>query len=428
MTGSRQLVFSSARRAKRPRWTRILQWMLVLLVVAVVLVGLVAAALWGYAWTRLGGDEVPALVADVEALGAEGARAPGTATTFLVATTAPRDPTIPRGPELVGPVWLLQVGGPREVPALLLLPEDLPVSVDGAGVATLAEVQVAGDGDGLVRAVTDYTGVRIDHLVSAEEDVLPQLIGHLGPVEVCDDGAGCREVDADLARRELADASPETRAALTASLLRGVAATTTTWDRLRSPVATKRGIDTVAGVHTDVSLRGTGLLDLARVLEDAPSPEVATLPLLRNPQTGSSVLLEQAETIFQRFAEGAPLDGAVGDDGLQQVIGEVEVVVLNAAGIPGLAGRIEARLVAAGFLVTGTGNATAFEEGAPSVIRYVEGDQAAEATAILLGERLPDAGLEPVDRLSDFEGGPVRVQVLAGADLDDHDDAAGDGA
>ncbi|MFA9430068.1 LCP family protein [Egicoccus sp. AB-alg2] len=419
MTGSRQLVFSSSRRAPRRRWTRVFAWVFGLVVLAVLLVALVGASLYGYAWVRLGGDEIPALLADVETLGTDGASAPAQATTVLVTTTGPRDPTVTRGPELTGPVWLVQAGGPREVPAVLLLPEDLPVSVDGEGVATLAEIQVAADASGLVQALVDYTGVRIDHVVSMDEDALPALVEHLGPIEVCGDDGGCRPTSGDEARRQLQEASPEARTARTADLLRGLAAVATPVDLLRSPVATKRSIDTVADVHTDVSLRGTDLLHLARVFEDGPTPEVASLPILRNPETGTSVLLEQAETVFQRFGEGAPLDGVTGDDGVQQVVEEVPVAVLNAAGIDGLAGRVEARLAAAGFLVVGTGNAPGFDEEASTVIRYVGDDPAAEATAILLAERLPDARLESADRVPDLEGDPVRVQVLAGADLDD---------
>lgn len=420
MAGSRQVVFSSARRAPRPRWTRVGGWVLGLLVVALLLVALVAAALWGYAWARLGGDEIPALLGDVDPLGAEGARGPAEATTVLVATTAPRDPTVRRGPELAGPLWLVQAGGPREIPAVLLLPEDLAVSTDGDGVRTLAQVQVDSDVSGLVRAVTDYAGVRIDHVVGIEEDAVPALISHLGPVPVCGDDGGCREVDEVEARRRLAESSPEARAAQTAALLRGLAATATPLDLLRSPLATKRSIDTVATVHTDVSLRGLSLLEFARLLEDGPSPEVATLPRLRNPQTGETVLFEQAEQLFQHFAQGAPLGGVAGsEDAAQQVIADVPVVVLNAAGIDGLAGRLEAQLSASGFRVVGTGNAPRFEEGAPSVIRYDRQDSDAEVTAILLAERLPDATLEPMDRMPEFEGQRVGVQVVAGADLDD---------
>jgi len=419
VTGTRQLVFSSSRRAPRARWTRVVAWVFGLTVAAVVIVALVGASLWGYAWMRLGGDEIPALLADAETLGVDGTNGPARATTVLVTTTEQRDPTVPRGPELTGPVWLVQIGGPREIPAVLLLPEDLPVSVDGEGLATLAEIQVADDASGLVQALADYTGVRIDHVVSMDDDALPALVGHLGPIEVCGDDGGCRQLDEAQVRSELAEATPEARTARTADLLRGLAAVTTPLDLLRHPLATKRSIDTISDLHTDVSLRGNELLDLVAVLEEGPAPEVATLPILRNPETGSSVMLEQAETVFQRFAEGAPLDGVTGDDGVRQVVEEVPVVVLNVAGIDGLAGRVEARLAAAGFLVVGTGNAPAFDEGVTSVIRYGADDPAAEATAILLAERLPDARLESVDRVPDFEGDPARVQVLAGEDLDD---------
>lgn len=419
MTGSRQLVFSSARRAKRSRWIGVSLWILVILAVLALLVTLLTASLWGYAWVQLGADEVPALTADVDALGADGARAPSEATTVLLTTTAPRDPTEPSGPELVAPVWIVQAGGPRETPAVLLLPTDLPMTADGVGATTPAQLQVEQDSSGLVRAVTDYTGIRIDHVVSVEEDTLPRLIDLLGPLQRCAAEDDCIEVTADDARLELADAGPEARVVRTSRLLGDLAATLSAVDLVTSPVATKRAVDTVAAVHTDVSLRGAALLDLAGRFHDAPEPDVMTVPILRNPQTGSSVLLEQAQTIFQRFAEGAPLDGVSDDDGLQQVISEVSVVVLNAAGIPGLAGRVETQLTASGFRVVGTDNAPAFDEGAPTIVRYLADDPAAEVTAIVLAERLTDAQLEPVDRLPDFDGEDVGVQVLAGADLDE---------
>ena len=411
-------MFSSARRAKRPRWIGVSAWIVVILAVCGLLVALLAASLWGYAWAQLGGDEVPALADDGDALGAEGARAPSQATTVLVATTAPRDPTERRGPELVAPVWIVQAGGPRETPAVLLLPTDLPMTADGMGTTTPAELQVEHDTDGLVRAVTDYTGIRLDHVVSVEEDTLPRLIELLGPLQRCAGEDDCVEVTADDARLELAESSPEARVLRTSRLLHDLAATLSRVDLVTSPVATKRAVDTVASIQTDVSLRGTALLDLADLLADAPEPDVVTVPLLRNPQTGSSVLLEQAQTIFQRFAEGASLDGVSNDGGPEQLIGEVPVVVLNAAGIQGLAGRVETLLVASGFLVLGTENAPAFEEGAPTVVRYLADDPAAEVTAIMLAERLPDVRLESVDRVPDFQGQAVRVQVFAGADLD----------
>lgn len=426
MTGSRQLVFSSARRAKRPRWVGVSLWILVILAVLALLVVLTGASLWGYAWAKLGADEVPALADEVDALGAEGARAPTHATTVLVTTTAPRDPTDPRGPELVAPVWVVQAGGPRETPAVLLLPTDLPMTADGVGATTPAQLQVEQDASGLVRAVTDYTGIRIDHVVSLEEETLPRLIDLLGPLQRCAADDDCVEVTTDAARLELADAGPEARVVRTARLLRDLASTVSAVDLLTSPVATKRAIDTVAAVHTDVSLRGATLLELADLFAGVPEPDVVTVPLLRNPQTGSSVLLEQAQTIFQRFAEGAPLDGVSDEDGLQQLISEVPVVVLNVAGLPGLAGRVETQLTASGFRVLGTDNAPAFEEGAPTVVRYLADDPAAEATAIVLAERLTDAQLEPVDRVPDFDGNDVSVQVLAGADLDDASADSGD--
>jgi hypothetical protein len=422
VTGSRQIVFSSARRAPRRRWTRVGRILLALVVGVVVLALLLAGSLWAYAWARLGGDHIASLDEDVAALGGSDPASPADTTTVLVALTASHDPTDPAAPELRGPVLLVQAGGPREVPALLALPAELPITIDGSPTSSLAEVQQQGDVDALLPALADYTGVRIDHVVRLSEDVLPRLVEINGP-EVCD-GQRCRVVSAqEVAEGQLEGPVPD-RVVATMTALRALAAELDTVGALASPLASKRTIDAISrDVRTDVSLRGTRLIDLANELEAAPAPEVAEVPLLRNPETGRAVLLEQAETLFQRFREGASLADADPDAPSEatpaELVGTVDVAVLNGAGIDGLAGRVETRLVAEGFRVVGTGNAASFADDSETVISYDPDDAAAEIAAILLAERLDGASLQPADRRPLFEGEPVGVIVTAGSDLAD---------
>jgi hypothetical protein len=424
VTGSRQIVFSSGRRAPRRRWTR-LGGILLGIVVAVVVVALVlAGSLWGYAYARLGGDHFASLDEDLAALGDGEPASPAGVTTVLIVFAAPHDPTEPRPPELRGPVLLVQAGGPRDVPAVLALPEELPITIDGSPTSSLSDVQQEGDVDALIPALADYTGVRIDHAVRLSEEVLPRLVEFHTP-EVCD-GQRCRELTPEEVAAGQREGEVADRVAATATALRALAAELDTLGALTSPLASKRTIDVVArDVRTDVSLRGTGLLDLARQVEDATAPEVAEVPLLRNPETGQAVQLEHAETLFQRFREGASLADADPDAPSEatpaELVGTVDVAILNGAGIDGLAGRVETRLAAEGFRIVGTGNAASFTEDGGTVVSYDRNDQAAEVAAILLAERLEGAELQPAEGVPMFEGEPVGVLVTAGADLADAD-------
>jgi hypothetical protein len=422
VTGSRQIVFSSARRAPRRRWSRLGAILLGVVVLVVVAALLLAGSLWGYAWARLGPDTIGGLDDRVTALGAEGpTSAPGT-TTVLVAVTAPHDPTVPAAPELRGPVLLVQFGGPREAPAVLSLPPELQVTVDGAPAATLAEIQQEGDTGALVVALTDYTRARIDHAVRTSDDVLPRLV-ELHQPEICE-GTRCRVPSPEEVRQVQAEGSAAQQVAAAAAVLRATAAELDAVAALTAPLTSKRTIDLLSrDVRTDVSLRGGALLDLARALEETPDPEVAEVQLLRNPETGRTVQLEQAETLFQRFRDGVPLadpDGeAPADADPADLVGTVDVAILNGAGIDGLAGQVEARLSAEGFRVVGTGNAPSFAEDGDTVVTYDANDRNAEVAAILLSERLEGATLQAADQVPLFEGTPVGVIVTAGADLAD---------
>lgn len=422
MSGPSASVFRSVRRPPRRRWWRTTKIVLAgLLVVALLAVGVVGVV-WAEAWLRLGGDDVPSLAEEVEALGVEGARAPDDATTVLVALVEEHDPTAARDAPLAGPVALVQVTAGHEQVSVLLLPEALRVGVDGEGDLPLDEVHQEGGLDLLVRGLMDYSSVAIDHAVTASVDALPRLTEALGGVEHCDEH-GCRVLDAATVRSRTLEGGQAERAAAIHAVVQGLAAQLGPGHALRSPFASRTIISTLADeVVTDVSLRGARLLGVADALASPRSASIAALPGVVHPDTGDLLVRpEQAETLFHHLRQGSPLEGEAGGEGADVVPGDVRVAVLNGAGTAGLAGRIESQLQSAGFATVGTDNAPRFDHE-QTVVAYGADDPGAEVAAVLVAEQLDGAKLEPRDGPPFFEDGSVDVLVTAGRDLANEED------
>jgi hypothetical protein len=426
VTGSRSLTFSTNRRPTRRRWVRVALWLLVTVLLVAVLVVLTGGLLWGYAWARLGGTEMPSLAAEGDdALGEGGATSPDGTTTVLLALTEPGDDPPAAGDPVTGPVALLQVGGPRgEDPVAVLLPPQLPVNVDGEAPMALTDVHASGGPDLLLRAVVDYTQIHVDHVVTAASDALPRLVADLGPVEVCTDG--CVTVDAADAEAAVAaytDPSADPAAATDALrdlafIVRGLGAATDPVSAITSPFAHRRAIDALASdVTTDVALRGGALLPLAdRIAGSGPLTAVA-LPGVANPDSGEVLVLpEQAATRFALLREGGAPTASPEDDEAA-LLADATVAVQNGTGTAGYAASLSTQVEALGVRVVGTENALSFDVERTRVT-YGPDDPEAEATAILLARELGDAELVPLDRAPTFEGEPVTVQVIGGADLD----------
>lgn len=422
MTATRPpLHFSTGRRPSSGRRSlRALGMLVVLVLVVAVVWALVVAVLWGYAWLRLGGDDIPVLRDDVTALGARGATAPADATTVLVTLTGPVDPTIPRPSPLLGPVVLVQAGAGREEPAVLLLPQELLVTVDGRGELTLADVQAERGLDLVTRAVVDYTEVRVDHVVSLSIDALPRMVDAMGPLEVCGT-AGCSTLEGDEVRTLLLEAEGEAQVRAAVDVLRSLALQVDGRFALTSPLRAKRLVDAVAAeVTTDVSLRGRGLLAVADALTAPVHLDLDTVPMVRNPATQELVVLEEPAVVrFQHLRDGTPLAGVSDpvEDLEADMITQMQVAVLNAAGIDGLAGRVRVELEARGYRVVGTGNAATFDRER-TVVAFAEDDEVAVYVAGLLADALGGVGLEAGGQQPTFEGEAVDLLVLVGADLD----------
>jgi hypothetical protein len=420
---SRALNFSTTRVPPGRRAFRSFGTVLAIIAVLILIWGAALALLWGYSWLRLGADDLPALQDELAVLGPAGASAPADATTIVVAMTGPVDPTVPRPPELIGPVVLLQFGGPRDDPAVLSLPADLPVMVDGEDDLPLAEAQRAGGMDLLLRAVADYSEVRIDHAVSLSIDALPELVDAAAPVEICGAG-GCAQPTGAEVRRSLEAADDEELVTLVADVVRGLGQRIDGPFAVTSPFATRRVIDAVSDeVLTDAGLRGLELLNVAGALARPVRLDADTIPLIISPETGTIVpLLEPAAVRFQHLRDGTVLRAAGETSGTEDLeedmVRAAQVAVLNGAGIDGLAGQIQVELETAGFSVVGTGNAAAFDRR-DTIINYVVDDPTIEIAAAQLAEALDGATLEPLARRPDFEGEAVDLLVTLGEDLAD---------
>jgi hypothetical protein len=429
VTGSRSLTFSTQRRPKRRRWVRVAVALFVLVLVAAVIVVLTGGLLWGYAWSRLGGTELPSLSADGDdALGAGGATSPEGTTTVLLALTEPTDATDETdasGVPVVGPVALLQIGGPRgDDPVAVVLPAALPVSVDGEAPMPLADVHATGGPDLLLRTVVDYTQIDVDHVVTAATDAIPGLVEALGPVEACADT--CVSIDVTEAEQAVADytdpaTTPDGSAEALRELavvVRGLGGATDPVAALSSPFATRRAIDILGSdVTTDAGLRGGALFPLADRVAASGELTAVSLPAIANPDSGELVILpEQAATRFALLREGG-VPTASPEDDEAALIAEATVAVQNGTGTDGYAAALSTQVEALGVRVVGTENALSFDVERTRVA-YGPDDPEAEAVAIVLARELGDAELVALDRAPSFEGEPVTVQVIGGSDLD----------
>ncbi len=436
MTGSRSLTFSTARRPARRRAVRVVLWLLGALLVVATVLALTAGLLWAYAWAQLGGSDVPSLAAtDDDALGAGGATSPPGTTTVLVALTTSstsgdegterEDPDAADGPGLAGPAALLQVGGVRgQDAAIVLLPPELPVTVEGQPPMPLGQVHAVGGADLLLRTVVDYTEVEVDHVVTATIDALPRLVDLLGPVEVCVEA--CRTVDRAAVEATLAaftaDGAPPAEvvdATLEiAGIIGALGDAIDPVSLVTSPFATRSAIDVLGDeVTTDASLRGAALLPLGQRVAAVGDVAVVSLPGVLNPDSGRLVVLpEQAATRFALLREGG-VPTRTDEDDAAALLAAATVSVQNGTGTAGYAASLETQLGALGVRVVGTENAASFDVERTRVV-FDPADPAAEATAVLIAAELGDAELAPAERAPTFEGEPVTVQVVGGADLD----------
>lgn len=399
MTQPRTSVFTSVRYAERRRWRSWLRIGAVLLAVVTVAAVVVVGALWVYAALRISGVPVSDL-----------ARADdGAANTLVVA----RD-----GTGAVSGVAVVQISEARQAPAVLLLPRDLLVDVDGEGTRRLGEFFTSGGVAVIVDAVQGYTDIPLDHYAVVDVDAVGELAATLGGVPLCDVPGqdGCRVLAADdVVTRLAATGTPAdddpARVRTVDAVVRNALHEATRWDLLWNPLRAKRLVDGyVEAVETDRDLGPRGLRSLAASLAAVP-PDVLQVRVVPGVREDGAVraALEPAEGLFQAFRELEPLPDTGIEAPVELVPADVTIRVLNGVGRSGVAGEMAAFLEAKGFVVESTDNAAAFDPHAPTRIRHAEG---AEDRGELVASFLPE--------VRGLETGPVPdgvdVLVVVGAD------------
>lgn len=312
--------------------------------------------------------------------------------------------------------------------ALLSFPRDLWVPRCDGSVGRINAATVI-DGPGcLVRTVRDLSGIDVHHYVEVTFGGFRDVVDAVGGVELCleeaisdrdahiDLPAGCqvldgadalgyvrvRKIDNDLMRiqrqqrfvqalaREVASPGVLLNPFAMASLARD------TGDAVR--VDQRMGPITMARV-------GWGARGLA-----AGAVTTHTVPVEPRTTSGGAAVLDvrttDAEALFAAFRNGSILREIEDQDPDEAAIdpADVQVTVLNGAGVSGLAATVRDQLADRGFDVVAIGNTDRRDE---TVVQYPPGDQAA---ARLVADAAPGAGT--LQEVADAAG----IQVLLGSD------------
>jgi hypothetical protein len=127
---------------------------------------------------------------------------------------------------------------------------------------------------------------------------------------------------------------------------------------------------------------------------------------------GDVVRLEDEETVHQFFEELSAEPEAPAETPAEAPAtvdpSEVSVLVLNGSGISGLAASAKGELEAAGFTVTGTGNADDADH-TQTLVRYATGEEDQAAT---VAAQIPGSVSEVDDTVT-----PGTVQLVLGSDF-----------
>jgi LCP family protein required for cell wall assembly len=312
--------------------------------------------------------------------------------------------------------------------ALLAFPRDLWVTRCDGSTGRI-NVATAIDGPGcLVRTVRDASGIDIHHYLEVTFGGFRSVVDSVGGVELCLDEpisdrdahidlpAGCqvldgadalgyvrvRKIDNDLMRIQRQQEFVQ-------ALAREVASPAT----LVNPVRlTSMVRETGNAVRVDQTM---GPISMARIGWGARglgsgAMTAHTVPVEPRTTSGGAYVLEmrvgEAEQLFAAFRDGSIFGEIEGRDPQAEAIdpSEVQVTVLNGAGISGLAATVRDELTEQGFDVVEIGNTEARDA---TVVRHPPGQ---EAAGQLVADATPGTGTLEED--ADAE----HVTVLLGSD------------
>jgi LCP family protein required for cell wall assembly len=337
-------------------------------------------------------------------------------------------------------IMLLQLDPRRDTVSVLSFPRDLLVTrCDGTrgrinAAYAIGEESGIGGPSCLVRTVTDFTGISVNHVIQVNFAGFVDIVDALGGVTLyleepirdayagADFPAGCVTMDGISAlsfvrvRRIDSDFG---RIARQQRFIREVVREAASVGTLVNPPRLFSLVDAGArAVVTDDQLSLRQMQRIAFSLRDLGPDSLDTRTVPATPRTinGAAFVVadeEAAEELFIAFRESTLARDDLGREEPQAVaIDDVPpVLVLNGAGISGLALEAAEELEAAGFTVDGTDNAESFDFTATQVIHAPEQLEEAQLLAQALGDVVLLPGEEgqqlTVVLGSDFEASEV---------------------
>jgi LCP family protein required for cell wall assembly len=405
------------RTARRRRWPKLLALLLVL-----VLIATVAFALWlSQQLTRM---EVANLASS------------GGPMHILVLGSDSRDDLTPEervelstgseGGNLSDTIFVMSIDG-GDV-AMLSFPRDLWVTrCDGSIGRINAATNIDGPGC-MVRTVRDLSGIEVNHVMEMTFGGFRDLVDAVGGVDLCLDEpindqdagidlpGGCqrldgadslgfvrvRKIDNDLMRIER-------QQQFVRALAREVASPSTLLNPVRLNELAR---DSGEAVRVDQNMGPIALARLGLAVRGLGGGSSISNTVPGDPRTtsGGAAVLEmrvnEAESLFAAHRNGTIFDQIERSDDTTEAVRpqDVQVTVLNGAGVAGLAGAVGEDLEERGYDVTDIGNA---DQQSTTVIRYAPGD---EAAARLVAGATPGAGtLEEIS-------GTTGIVVVLGSD------------
>lgn len=354
----RNTPFISAREAPRARWRRVARVTLRLLVIAVIVGLLLPLAGVAYLGSQIPRADVSPSWSGVGVFAADRDRSDqiADATNILLAGTS--------GGAALENLAILHVSGERERPVAVLLPPELAVEVPGTGHASLASAWADEGPDVLVEAVAGYASLDISRYVEVDLEELRPL-SFLVATEAC--------------------FGPD---------LVGSTASALTTEAPRHPIRAWRTVrEARTAFAVDQEAGRTEVLRAIWSLRTAPEDlDVIVVPT-RETEGELRALLEPTEIIFQALRAGDELPPA--DEIVPEVVRpeDVEVTVLNGAGVSGVAGATAEALEEVGFGIVEVGNAPSFDVEVTEVHQPAESEEAAG----LVAAHLPGAEIVPLD-------------------------------
>jgi LCP family protein required for cell wall assembly len=260
-----------------------------------------------------------------------------------------------------------------------------------------------------IKTIEHNTGLRIDHFVSVDFQGFKGMVNALGGIEVCpktaihdekahlDLDAGCQTVRDEQAlgyvrtRYSVGDGSDIGRIGRQQEFMQALAAKAQ--QKLTSPSDLYDFLDSATkSLTTDPSLAGIKpLSDLASKLQGIPKDRLTFLTVPNYPReldvptdkANVSWQYPQTQTLFTALAKDQEIDKDQLIAGKPVPARTIRVQVLNGTGTPGQAAQAAEQLRAAGYTVTGTGNAP--QTAAAITVTYPPGlEQQAAALAARL--------------------------------------------